>query len=72
MAKFNVVFKPQKCKSCGLCISVCPMHIIGISDTVNLKGYKTAMMLDQEKCVGCTSCALMCPDGAIEIFKEEQ
>jgi 2-oxoglutarate ferredoxin oxidoreductase subunit delta len=42
-----------------------------MSDKINSKGYSPASISRQEECVGCTSCALVCPDGAIEIFRED-
>ena len=39
---------------------------------VNAKGYCPAKMSRNDECVGCTSCALVCPDCAIEIFAEEE
>ncbi len=70
MAKFNVVFRDEKCKGCGLCASVCPKSILEIdSENVNLKGYHPIHMVDIEECIGCCSCALMCPDGIINIYR---
>ena len=39
---------------------------------VNAKGYCPAKIAEQEKCIGCASCATVCPDCAIEIFEEEE
>lgn len=67
MAKVEVLEK--FCKSCGLCIEVCPKKILAIGDKTNEKGYFTVVCTDQEKCIGCTLCAKMCPDVAIEVYK---
>ena len=71
MRAFKLVFRPEKCKGCELCRSVCPKGVIGIAAQVNAKGYCPAKMTRNDACVGCTSCALVCPDCAIEIFEEE-
>lgn len=67
MAKVDVIAK--YCKSCGLCIEVCPKKILAIGDQTNEKGYFYVVCTDQEKCIGCTLCAQMCPDVAIEVYK---
>lgn len=77
MRKFMVKFNGDKCKGCELCISTCPKHLISFSSHINSKGYRPAAIenLDGDgyavDCIGCCSCAVMCPDGAIEIFEEE-
>ena len=61
----------ELCKECGLCVAVCPHHLITISETeINQKGYRPAVFNDPEgKCIYCLQCALMCPEIAIEIVK---
>jgi 2-oxoglutarate ferredoxin oxidoreductase subunit delta len=67
MPKVNVLDK--FCKSCELCIEVCPKKILAVGDKANAKGYFTVVCTDQEKCIGCKICATVCPDVAIEIYK---
>ena len=47
------------------------MQIIVQSERFNQNGYKVAEVPDEdkEKCTGCTSCALICPDLAIRVYK---
>lgn len=71
MRKFIVRFRPDKCKGCELCLTVCPKKIISMSSHVNSKGYCPAEIADISACIGCTSCALICPDGAISIFEDD-
>ena len=72
-AKVNVVIKPERCKGCELCITVCPKNVLALDDVeVNVQGYHAAKVVDEEACVGCIGCALMCPECAIEIFKEKE
>lgn len=71
MAKCLVKFDETRCKGCELCVSVCPVKIITLHETnINLSGYHPAYISDMEKCIGCASCGLMCPDGAISVFKD--
>jgi 2-oxoglutarate ferredoxin oxidoreductase subunit delta len=36
----------------------------------NRKGYRPVEIIDEARCTGCLSCARMCPDVAIEIYRE--
>ncbi len=61
-----------KCKSCYLCIDVCPKGCIKKSDEIGKTGEVTAEFKDSEnKCLGCAQCAIVCPEIAIvEVVKE--
>ena len=51
---------------------VCPKKIIVMDDTSNRKGYHPATVRpeDMEKCIGCASCAKMCPDSIITVERD--
>ena len=36
---------------------------------VNDRGYHFAYPLNEEACIGCAACALVCPDACIEVYK---
>lgn len=67
----RVVFREERCKSCGQCVIACPVKIIDFKETLNEKGYRPAGITDElrAKCIGCTSCGRMCPDQVITIYK---
>lgn len=68
MARINV--DATYCKGCGLCVDACPLHIIELdSNTITQKGYHPAHCVEPDKCTGCTTCALMCPDVAITVWR---
>ena len=68
MAK--VTFDDELCKSCGLCIDVCPKKIVVLrQDTFNSKGFHPAGVTDMEACIACAFCATMCPDCCITVEK---
>lgn len=70
MAKGKVTFDIQRCKSCGLCVDACAKNILAIdTNFINDKGYNPVKIIDEEKCVGCANCALMCPDVVITVEK---
>lgn len=62
----------ERCKGCGLCVSVCPKKLVVIQkEKRSEKGYFTAVCTDQDACVSCAMCAMICPDCAIIISKED-
>ncbi len=64
----KVYFSTEYCKGCGLCISVCPKHIIVFDEkNTNQSGYHAATVEKMEDCIGCGSCAKMCPDSVITV-----
>jgi 2-oxoglutarate ferredoxin oxidoreductase subunit delta len=62
----------ERCKSCGLCVYVCPKKILSIGESANSKGYYSVEAKDQSECIGCAFCALICPDLALEVYREEK
>lgn len=71
MAKGKVTFNVERCKSCELCVEACPKRILAIdTDFINSKGYNPAKIVDEESCIGCASCALMCPDVVITVERD--
>lgn len=71
MLEKRVRFHEKYCKSCGLCVAVCPRKIITISDRLNDLGYHPATVSDEDqaKCTSCALCARMCPDAVIEVYR---
>ena len=66
----KIVIDMERCKGCGLCITVCPRNSIAISRESNKNGYFPAQAKNID-CTGCTSCAIVCPEGIIEVLLEE-
>ncbi len=68
----KVLVNEERCKSCGLCVAVCPKHVLKISEKLNSKGYHPVELFDNENCISCGFCYLICPDAAIaEVRKPE-
>ena len=66
MAKLT--FREERCKGCGLCVNACPKDLLRLSNTrLNQKGYTPVELTDPEACIGCASCAMMCPDCVITV-----
>ncbi len=59
----------ELCKGCGLCVDVCPKHVIGISEKLNSSSYHPAYYLGHD-CTGCGLCFYACPEpAAIRVVK---
>ena len=70
--KGSININAEICKECGLCIIYCKQALIIKSDTYNAKGYFPARFEDGNgKCTACGTCALVCPELAIEVYGEE-
>ena len=72
MAKIKgaVTVNKERCKGCNLCV------VAGTTDTLSLqplevndRGYHFAYMSNPDACIGCCSCALVCPDACIEVYR---
>jgi len=61
---------PDLCKSCGLCVDVCPYGLI----TVDKKAKTPAVITAEVACKGCGACAAACTFGAITMkhFSDNQ
>ena len=67
---FQVVVKQDFCKGCNLCIEYCKPRVLASSHSLNEMGYHYAEPVNPEACTGCLSCALVCPDLVIEVYRE--
>ena len=67
-----ITIDENKCKSCYLCIDVCPKKLIKKSGNLGKTGQATACFIDNNnECLACTQCAMVCPDLAItNVVKE--
>ena len=71
-AKGTVEFERDICKGCGLCVSVCPEHMLAMDEQViNVKGYHPAQVIEgrEDDCIGCARCFDLCPDQVITVVK---
>ena len=68
MNKASVV--ANLCKSCGFCVKFCHKKVIAFGDKRNSKGHYYPV-IDVVGCIGCGTCAIVCPEAAMEIVKVE-
>jgi 2-oxoglutarate ferredoxin oxidoreductase subunit delta len=55
----------ERCKGCGLCIALCPRHVLAESPEFNSKGYHPPAVVRPDACADCQICYLICPEFAI-------
>ena len=69
---FLIKIEKEKCKACKLCIEACHQNLFIPSIKFNKKGYHYIEADNSKSCIGCKRCVFVCPDIAIEIYKEEK
>ena len=75
MPKAVIHIDEHLCKGtegCGLCISFCPKKVLGVSETLTVKGVHPAAVVHLEACNLCRLCMLYCPDLAIVVTEDEE
>ena len=65
----RIVIDTERCKGCGLCITVCPKKNIVVAQESNKNGYFPAQANNHD-CNGCAACATICPDVVIEVSRD--
>ena len=55
----------DRCKGCGYCIKYCPRKVLEASNEFNTKGYYFPQIKDEEECLNCGLCEIICPEFAI-------
>jgi formate dehydrogenase beta subunit len=67
LCDFDVVINDLICKDCGYCREVCSLGLFEQSADFNPSGYKPAVAVHTDRCIGCLRCLYICPDFAITI-----
>ena len=66
---YKIRVRVDLCKSCGLCVKGCPKEIMILSEDLSPRGVHPAQCKSENLCIGCCNCAIMCPEGAIEVLE---
>lgn len=71
----DIAVDEDRCKGCGLCVTVCPKHVIELAARFTPRGYHPAALIASardgggEGCTGCMLCSTICPDAAITVYR---
>ncbi|MBI4697730.1 MAG: 4Fe-4S binding protein [Nitrospirae bacterium] len=68
--KGKIIIDRDICKGCGYCIKACQAKLISLDKGFNALGHHPAAAFMSNNCNGCGLCAIVCPDIAIEVFRE--
>lgn len=63
---------PDYCKGCGLCKEKCPNGVLVWSDKLGVYGTPAVKPKDEDSCIACNICEMVCPDCAILIERIRQ
>jgi len=63
----KLIFHPEKCIGCQLCVKDCPSNAIKIK---KLPDGKFEAEIDLDKCIYCAQCVDSCPKKALEATKD--
>lgn len=66
-----LILERDHCKGCGLCVEFCSRGLLRSGEDLNSLGYYAVEMTGMERCSGCGRCAVICPDLAIFVRKDE-
>ena len=73
MARGMVIIDENRCKGCGICVDVCPSHVLVLAEgRFNVKGYRPVEARDVDKCTGCALCAVACPDVVFTALRQKR
>jgi 2-oxoglutarate ferredoxin oxidoreductase subunit delta len=59
-------------EECGICLYVCKEEVFRLSETLNQKGYRPPVIVNEDLCTQCENCMIFCPDLAIVVSEKKR
>ena len=69
-AKIHII--KERCKGCNICIEICQMGVLDVSEEKNTNGYRSPRVKNPDECINCGMCEMFCPDFAIWVTVSEE
>jgi 2-oxoglutarate ferredoxin oxidoreductase subunit delta len=61
------------CKGCNLCVIHCPTDCLALNTKeTNSFGLHFAYLADEEECIACINCGVICPDAAVTVYRKRK
>jgi 2-oxoglutarate ferredoxin oxidoreductase subunit delta len=61
----------EACKGCNLCVINCPKKCLALNTSeTNSFGLHYAFQAEEDCCIACMNCAVICPDAAVTVYKK--
>ncbi len=70
MEEVAVRIDENRCKSCNVCVSVCPSGALAMVEDAHAIQGVMARVVHAQACIGCRECELRCPDFAIFVAEK--
>lgn len=67
----KVIIDKDRCKGCEYCVLACPTKCLEMSEEINVRGVKYAVMARPDDCIACGLCARTCPDVCINVQRRK-
>lgn len=61
----HVTVDAHRCTGCGLCVPVCPNHLLKPGTALNAQGLQPVVMVDEQYCLNGLDCLAVCPHDAL-------
>lgn len=68
---FTITVDENRCKGCGYCKEMCPKDVFEFEGKLNVAGYSVSSAKHLDRCIGCNTCVMTCPDLALTLSENE-